>query len=365
LNDARNFVDRVGTRPGGAPVLAGDVVDGEKVKGFAFVVPARDERACRAQDRLLVAGDEALASPPARAVPVGVASESIGVDMPPAGLPDGRVFAAEEVRAGLADDVRALLARPNAPWQALANELLSTVAEAGHALWISGGAARDLVHGLTVEEVNDLDLSGTAPPGHFTELAYSALRAAGLSECEQTVTPKSLVCAARVPGADDRMIEYRSLALRGYQFPATGSDLEEDSGHRDFAFNALHYDALTDVVIDSTGHGVNDVIGPMVLRPVLNLNQALREALVVLRGAKFKARWREDLVDVEPFSTWTAGLRWSLDELTPADWAALEKQYRESAAGKEPELAAAARELGPKADGLVRELCSRVGGIGA
>jgi hypothetical protein len=158
--------------------------------------------------------------------------------------------------------------------------------------------------------VNDLDLSGTVPPGRFTDITYVALRTNRMSEFRQTVTPRTLVCAVVEPWSSTRLIEYRGLSQGGFQFPVVGSGIVEDARHRDFSFNALLYDVVDHVVMDGCGTGLADLRSPK--RRFVPLNESTdpaAQAMVLLRAIKFALRWHDSGPhDLEPLCAWLNAL---------------------------------------------------------
>jgi poly(A) polymerase len=194
------------------PLLAGDLIAGHRVAGFAWSGPAGDAASTHLDDRLLLDGDEQLMAPPDRPVPqTADGAEPVAV-MPPGDLPAHCVHQAGSLDATIPTRAGALRDLPGAPWQPLIRPLVGAVRAAGHRLWLSGGAARDLVAGAPLREVNDLDLAGTLPPGRFTDITRQMLRALGMSEFRTTVCPSSLVCSVLQPRSTSRLIEYRGLS---------------------------------------------------------------------------------------------------------------------------------------------------------
>jgi poly(A) polymerase len=307
------------------PLLEGDEILGRMVRGFAWKAPAPGQPTGHHDDQLLLDGDDRSSAPPDRPVPQTADGARTTASIPPADLPAGRVTPAADIDAGLVIRVNDLLNLPGRGWQPVIRPLLAAVHAGGHRLWLAGGAVRDSVAGVPAEKVNDLDMTGTAPPGRFVDMAYQALRAAGKSEYRLSISPKSLVCAVAVT-RQERIIEYRGLSAGGFAFPAVGSRLAEDARHRDFSFNALVYDALDHELFDPTGCGLSDLTGiPRRFRPIRNTDRPLDTAEIVLRAMKFALRWKTTVdVDLELFRRWVAELPADLpDRLTPDDWAVL------------------------------------------
>lgn len=297
------------------PLLAGDQLHGRQVRGFAFAAPETDIRANHLNDRLLLDGDEPLPEPPDRTVPQSSDGALTKAPVPPADLRSDKQHQAADVDPDLAARVDALLDLPGAGWQPVIRVLLAAVHSTGHRLWLSGGAVRDSVASVPLEKINDLDLAGTAPPGRFVDITYQTLRATGKTEYPIKVSKDSLICAVSVPRVG-RIIEYRGLSLSGFAFPAVGSRMAEDARHRDFAFNALIYDALDHALFDPTGDGISDLLRKRpCFRPVKETENAFALATVVVRAMKFALRWN-GAADLDLF------LRW-LETLPPGIWQSL------------------------------------------
>ncbi|MEV6875291.1 hypothetical protein [Amycolatopsis sp. NPDC051128] len=303
--------------------------------GFAWAGQSGAGVSTHLDDRLLFDGDECLSAPPDRPVPqTADGAEPVAV-MPPDDLPAGYVHAASSLGTTLPLRAGALLDLSGAPWQPLIRPLLGAVHAAGHRAWLSGGAARDLVADVPLHEVQDLDLAGTVPPGRFADVTRQTLRAMGMSEFRTTITPSSLVCSVVRPKSNSRLIEYRGLSKGGFHFPVVGSRLAEDAEYRDFAFNALMYDVLGHIVIDSSGTGLDDLLGQKRRFTPQNVStDPFTQAEVVLRAAKFALRWCEGSplnlasVDLAPLKTWIAALPPALCQmLTRAQLNGLKTMY--------------------------------------
>lgn len=350
------------TRTASGPIVAGDLLGGREVAGFAYA--ATKEPPSRRNDRLLFIGDEALATAPETVVPLSAEDvDRYGVPVVDR-LPLAARRTAQEVHPGLPARVEQLLRRPDAPWRELALPLFDALRRAEHEVWISGGAARDLVLGKEPAEVNDLDLAGTAPAGRYFELTYLELRALGGSEADMKLSPESLVVWTEPADpllAERALIEYRGLALSGFVLPGVGSDVHADAGNRDFTVNTLHYDRGRAAVLDPTGTGVDDLTAPIRRLVCCRISQQPREAAaIVIRAIKFAVRWEDEgvPVDLRTLPGW-------LDSLPPGLWIGLDatawRGIRQDHRDYLPEMdplrqIAVARRLGPAAAALIGEL---------
>jgi poly(A) polymerase len=338
------------------PVLAGDVTEEGTVAGFGYVPSRRRPKAeC---DRLLLTGEECLAEPPGRPVPDDAGSVRALAATPVARVAPDRVHQAKSLDGALPDIVSETLARPGSAWGAVAGPLVSEVHEARHLLWLTGGFARDVIAGRAAE-VNDLDLTGTAPPGRFTELARKTRRRSGL-EFRTKVSPHSLVCSAQPPLSDERLYEYRTLNSAEFGFQACGSDLEADARCRDFTVNSLYYDPVENVVVDPTGQGLEDLRArPRRLTSLKVTENPLDQARIVLRTVKFAVRWEETTgyelggaalsLARMPATVWGG--------LTPQEWELLSGDHHRALGGHDAgRQMSVATALGPGAAGLFATL---------
>lgn len=337
------------------PLLVGDAVSDGCVAGFSWSPPEQAERTTHLDDRLILSGDEPADAAPARAVPQTAENAVAQGVMPPCDLPESGRIEARSIGPSMPERADSLLDLPGAPWQPLVRPLLAAVHASGHRAWLAGGAVRDLIAGVPLEDVNDLDLTGTVPPGRFTDITRQTLRACRMSEHRTTVTPASLVCAVVPPGSTTRMIEYRGLNLGGFRFPIMGSSIAEDAGRRDFSFNALLYDVLGHRVLDGSGAGLDDLRAGPRFRPLITSTDPAEVALIVVRAAKFAHRWGISAVDPE-LAAWVAALPPGLcDSLPDADWDSLSRSYRKSvSASVASQLAFAANLPAPGRDLLER-----------
>ncbi|MGW1893380.1 hypothetical protein ACWCP6_24500 [Streptomyces sp. NPDC002004] len=348
--------------------MAGDHVQGERVLGFAFVPPERTASA--ADDRLLVEGDDDAHRPPDRTVPTAPDRAPLDERLPHQRLPEGTVLPAARVRRCLPTAMAGLLADRDARWSGAFDLVHDSVRGAGHELWISGGATRELVSGRGPEAVRDLDLAGTAPAGRFTELARQGLSRDGRTyECPVTVSPDSLVCTVEAPDrSSPDLMEYRGLGVGGFGFPATGSDIVADGLQRDFTVNSLLYDPRRHLVIDSTGHGLDHVRRKKLRLMAVETPQApLVHAALVLRALKFLLRWLpEDRVDRAGLDDWTDRLPADLADRVGAQgdeaWTEVSGLHAECVADVPADRQLdAVRLLGPAAEGLLRALLEERG----
>ncbi len=339
------------SRPPHGPVLRGDIVDDERVIGFAYVSDALG-------DRLLVEGDEDLAQPPDRPLPSGGAGVERHGEPPLTGA--RRVEQAPpHVRMSVLSRIEELGDGGRAIWR-----LLRALQAQGHEVWVAGGTVRDLLADGPAATDGDLDCTGTAGPGRLTALHRRQRRRDGAGDFEPNVSPR-LVWSLAPPGTRQRIFEYRPLALDGFRFPAFGGDLVHDSATRDLTVNALYYDLVHDEIVDPLGVGLAHL--DAVPRKLVVLDRGkdpVVSAGIVLRCLKFWRRWRH--VDLLAVQDWVRELPDDLPALVPeAGWGllgALRQRCGLTGMERDAELALAGN-LGPAAHALVLELQERAAGV--
>ncbi|MFD8272188.1 hypothetical protein [Streptomyces flaveolus] len=342
------------------PILTGDTVEGRRVLGFTCTAQAAPTPA---DDQLLLQGDEHAGRPPRRS-----ADPADQPSLVRTGRRPGRQMRTEPVRThrpddlrpGLADHFRDLIHGPCTP--AFTAALIEHLAASGHHTWLSGGAPRDLLSGAAPEEVNDLDLTGTAPAGAFTETTRHVLDLDGTSaEHPQRFSPDTLVCTVLDPVArtGGPSVDYRGLGLGldGTSFPATGTDLLQDSLQRDLTVNTLFYDPVRNLVVDPLDTALDDLTdadGRRRLVPVNTSTDPLVRAEVLLRGVKFRLRWDERDLDDGPLCAWALALPDDLldrlDRLGEETWHRLAGLWAQCVPDPmSPALKETIRRLGPVA----------------
>ncbi|WP_329222159.1 hypothetical protein OG352_33735 [Streptomyces sp. NBC_01485] len=257
-----------------------------------------------------------------------------------------------------------LLTTVSSPWAQVIGPITGAMRAAGHELWLSGGAPRELLSGHGPEAVRDLDLTGTAPAGRFVELTRQALEEDGETyELRIPVSPDTLVCCVLGDDPSAPLVEYRGLGVGDFGFPATGTDLVADSLQRDFTVNSILYDVERHLVIDASERGLEDLAVPgRALVPVNTSSDPLVQASVAVRAMKFVVRWEADgPVDTDELRAWAQGLPDDLAcrvrERAPQNWSRLRTLHRECLDGVPTDRqTAVAGILGPGVENLVRAL---------
>jgi hypothetical protein len=351
------------------PILSGDTVDGLRVLGFtctASYVPTP------ADDQLLLQGDEHATDPPRRSTEPAKQPSLVRTGRRPGQQIDpDRTHHPDDLRPGLAERFQELLHGPHTPH--FTEALIKRLAASGHHTWLSGGAPRDLLSGADPDDVNDLDLTGTAPAGAFTETTRQVLNLDGTSaEHPQKFSPDTLACTVLDPAArtDGPRLDYRGLGLGldGASFPATGTDLLQDSRQRDLTVNTLLYDPVGNLVVDPLGESLHDLAddqGRRRLVPATTSTDPLVCAEVLLRGLKFRLRWAARDLDDGPLRDWARALPpdlvTQLDRRGEEAWHRLERLWAQCVPHPTaPDLKETTRGLGTVATELATR-CDRAG----
>lgn len=176
------------------------------------------------------------------------------------------------------------------PARAYADALVN----AGHAVYVVGGAVRDAIRQVVQGggDVRDVDLVTTALPKDIRDVV-GQLEARG----GQPVSSPSFVdqFGAVLLEGDKMDLVTLKVGSKPHETPKKskaifGSDVMKDAGLRDFTLNALYYDPVNGVVVDPTGRGVQDAADG-VLRLAENPDDC--NASHALRYFKFRGRGYE------------------------------------------------------------------------
>lgn len=163
--------------------------------------------------------------------------------------------------------------------------------EQGHAVYMVGGAVRDAIQNLDDDSVSarDVDLATTALPKDVRRLAGEMQGQGGAAVASPDIVDtwgavllegEQLDMVTLKVETDSKNVPKKSNAV-------FGPDVMKDAVNRDFTCNALYYDPVHDVVVDPTGHGVQDAA-----TKTLRLTKPAEEANLshVLRFFKFRMR---------------------------------------------------------------------------
>ncbi|WP_232383759.1 hypothetical protein [Actinomadura violacea] len=362
--------------------MVDDRIDGRRIAGFVYNAPAGAETPLDSYDHVLVDGDEGV---PVRSLPECLDRVERCGPLPPQRSPEA-IHRVEDVAVDMPDVVGRLTdgaPEPVGPFFAL---LFARVWELGHLIWAVGGVVRDLVGDGPGAKVNDLDFSGTVPPGLMASLVRDVLSGMGIRGCYPIVKVSSgRVCSATLEQHGEPLLEYKALDLRGFPFAVTGGDLGRDAEVRDLTVNSIHYDPRYRLILDPTRRGlahlgcasgvqdvddVEDMGGAdggvvRVLWVPYRDGVPAEQAGVLLRLVKFVVRWRGEGRRIEFAQPvhWAAALPADLLSRVSADgWKRLRKA-RDAYLGHYPAAAAleAAGDIGPMAVRLLRELDVRGG----
>jgi hypothetical protein len=340
--------------------MVGDKIAGRDVIGFAYV--AQSEVPDAADDQVLLDGDEELMVPPVRPLPAREGEAERCGPLPPHRLPADLIHEVGAVTAHLPDSIARLVERAPDPAGTFFTRLFQQVTDRGHLIWAVGGSVRDLVTDGPQAKVNDLDFSGTVPPGLMATLAWEVLAGMGLGHRRKVWGGR--VCLVWLDGGSDPILEYTALAHQGFHFPVSGGDMCLDAKTRDLTVNSIHYDPRRRLLLDPTGRGLSDLGGPKrILVTCYKYEDPYGQASILLRLVQFVARWRGEgrRIDVEQPLQWAEGLPADLFTRIPEPkWRDLIQSRNHYVEDFSVEAwQTAARALGPMAVQLLMELDAR------
>lgn len=338
-------------------ILEGDRLHGVSVLGFAFVAGPKGDPGTADNDRLLLAGDQEQPAPPDRRVP----RTPCGDVEYTAVLPAQRLHSDQKhsVEDRVAESFRELLREPGRSWADFAEDLIDDLHASGHIALVSGGAVRDVIATGDPTVVNDLDMTGTAPAGQFTEIASQRLAHVRKTHFHQRVSSQLVSSISDEHGP---IIEYKGLQQDGCRFQATGADLDSDAASRDFTVNALYYDPVRRQLFDPSRAGLPDLMAtPRSLTPLRPRLDPAKAAAIVLRAIKFLHRWQSQGLTVDD-----SALRGLIADLPAGCWAELAGATRHQLRRLSEKLsedvpAADARAIATHLGAGVPELLDRLG----
>lgn len=178
----------------------------------------------------------------------------------------------------------------SAPWlaEARTQRLFELLNAAGEEAWFVGGAVRNALLGL---EVDDIDMATTALP----ETVVSLMRGAGLQVVPTGIDHGTVTVMTGAKGIEITTLR-RDVSTDGRRATvAFTARLEEDAQRRDFTLNALYADAHGRI-IDPVG-GLDDLAAGQV-RFIGDAERRIAEdALRILRFFRFTTRFSRTGID--------------------------------------------------------------------
>jgi hypothetical protein len=183
---------------------------------------------------------------------------------------------------------------PGPTYQELAEEIWSR----GFEIFLVGGTVRDILAG---QIANDIDLVTTMPLSRMVGFLQEMFRT------KESGTGKyGFIRLGERPESGDPFIDLKvfSNSMSGTEYATFGVGFARDVGYRDFACNAVYYDPVNEVIIDPTGHGVNDCANTTLRlvdghRERHQMGQVfIRAVKFVARGFQFEAQTERKLIDV-------------------------------------------------------------------
>ncbi|MFV2178322.1 hypothetical protein ACFHW2_40900 [Actinomadura sp. LOL_016] len=340
-------------------VMTGDTINGRKVVGFVYAPPIWVEVPSAAHDHVILEGEIDIPDRPL--IDTGEAVNRCGA-LPPHHLPDKHVHDADVLETRLSKSITELTIQAADPVGEFFTQLFKEVADRGHLIWAVGGSVRDIM--TNSSQINDLDFSGTMPPGHMASTVKDILDGIGMSHLPVKVS-EGRVCSVQIDKDEALpLLEYKALTLKLFPFPASGGDLLADAGARDLTINSLYYDPDRRVLLDPTGHGIADLGGSVrVLRVPYRYADPWDQACILLRLMKFVARWGVRATNLDQSARWASALPDDLfNQIPNQHWPKLRKVHDYCLLGCSHEMRAeAAAAVGPMAIRLLGEIEERGG----
>lgn len=342
-------------------VMVDDRIGDRKILGFVYSPPPDAGVPDLFCDHILLDGDEGV---PARLLPEYTDQVERCGPLPPSRCPE-MIQDVSSWAADLPGLIGRLTGHAPDPAGVFFTRLFERVWDLGHLIWAVGGSVRDLLAHGTEGKVNDLDFSGTAPPGLMASLVREVLTGMRLVSRFRIKVSSGRVCSARFKGKDEALLEYKALDLRGFPFGVSGGDLRCDAETRDLTVNSVHYDPRHGLLLDPTLRGLSD-LGSGSVRELwvpYRHDVPFEQAGILLRLVKFIARWRTEglgLVVAQPVR-WAAALPDDLlTRISAQQWDTL-LDARDDYLKDHPSEArvAAAEEIGAVAVQLLAELDAR------
>jgi Poly A polymerase head domain len=153
----------------------------------------------------------------------------------------------------------------------------------GFEVFVVGGTVRDVIAG---NDTKDVDIVTTMPLNLLRDLIEPMFRYDPSAAEENGYV--------RIGGSSKSGDPFIDLKVFSDSLPSTeeatfGVDFSRDVAHRDFACNALYYDAINEGIIDPTGVGVVDAQNPT-LTFICESGNPYQYAQIYIRAVKFSLR---------------------------------------------------------------------------
>lgn len=133
-------------------------------------------------------------------------------------------------------------------------DLISEIWGRGFEVYVVGGTVRDV---LGNDPSKDVDIVTTMPLNHMRRFLRSMYRYDPSGK-----DSRGFIRIGGTPESGDPFIDLKvfSDSLPGTTQACFGVGFERDVAHRDFACNALYYDPINAVLLDPSGHGIEDAL---------------------------------------------------------------------------------------------------------
>jgi hypothetical protein len=147
------------------------------------------------------------------------------------------------------------------------NEIFRTLFERGIPVYVIGGSVRDIVGGIPISKIKDIDMGFGVSSSEIISIAnqnswrIKNTTLNGLVQFGDTLSDLYLE-GKPINGLNNDIENW------GNGIKTIGCDLHLEPLYRDFTINTLCYDPINKVVIDPTGQGVIDTLNKVLRIPV-------------------------------------------------------------------------------------------------
>lgn len=178
--------------------------------------------------------------------------------------------------------LRQMMARrmpPGPTYQDLVEEIWGR----GFEIFLVGGTVRDILAG---SEPNDIDLVTTMPLKRMLSFVHEMYRTTISGN-----NSRGFIRIGGKPASGDPFIDLKvfSSSMPGTGNATFGVGFDRDVSYRDFTCNAVYFDPKNEVIVDPTGHGVEDC-RTRTLRLVEGTHDPFQMAQIFIRAIKFMGR---------------------------------------------------------------------------
>jgi hypothetical protein len=162
-------------------------------------------------------------------------------------------------------------------------QLMDEFRSRGFEVFVVGGTVRDILSG---SDAKDIDIVTTTPGG----IAHTLMEAIFRDKCSWN-PKRGYISIGPLASLEVEHIDLKffSDSFVGSRHATFGSCFTKDLEHRDFACNSVYYEPFNEVLIDPSGHGVEDCL-ERYLNLVHKKTESTVKSKIFWRAFKFLAR---------------------------------------------------------------------------